>query len=126
MGSTKLKRIMVKTEDVPDNWREVFERKRLVPPHSQTVRLAADRRSTRSSGFQLSPNRVTAPHLSQPQDAAEEQDVLYQLRVTLFDRNHHQFFGKTWKSQSERMKNGRISFSERLPHPVPILSTVPA
>lgn len=52
------------------------------------------------------------PPCFQPQDAAEDQDVLYQLRVTLFDRNHHQFFGKTWKSQTERMKNSRLSFSE--------------
>lgn len=56
---------MVKTEDVPDNWRGVFERNRLVPPHSQTVRLAVDSHSTQSSGFQLFPNRVTAPHLPQ-------------------------------------------------------------
>lgn len=56
---------MVTTEDVPDNWRRVFERNRLVPPHSQTVRLAVDSHSTQSRGFQLSPSRVTAPHLTQ-------------------------------------------------------------
>ena len=56
---------MVQTEDVPEHWREVFERNRLVPPHSQTVRLALDSHSAQSSGFQLSANRVTAPHLPQ-------------------------------------------------------------
>lgn len=48
-----------------------------------------------------------------PQDTPEgEQDVHYQLRVTLFDRNHQQFFGKTWKSRPERIKNSRIPFAE--------------
>lgn len=56
---------MVKTEDVPDNWRGLFERNRLVPPHSQTVRLAVDSHSTQSSGFQLFPSRISAPHLLQ-------------------------------------------------------------
>lgn len=56
---------MVKTEDVPDNWRGVFERNRLVPPHSQTVRLAVESHSSHSSGFQLFPSRVAAPHLPQ-------------------------------------------------------------
>lgn len=56
---------MVKTEGVADNWKGVFERNRLVPPHSQTVRLAVDSHSAQSSGFQLSPSRVSAPHLAQ-------------------------------------------------------------
>lgn len=56
---------MVKSEDVSDDWREVFTKTRLVPPHSQTVRLAVDNRFTRSRGFQLCFNRVTAPHLPQ-------------------------------------------------------------
>lgn len=40
------------------------------------------------------------------------QDVAYQLRVTLFDRNHQHFFGKTRKSPPQRMKNNKISFNE--------------
>lgn len=45
-----------------DGWREVFESSRLVPPSSQTVRLAADRHFTQSHGFQLSFSRLTAAH----------------------------------------------------------------
>lgn len=56
---------MVKSEDVPDRWREVFEGNRWVPAHSQTVRLAADSRLGQSGGFQLGLRRVTAPHLPQ-------------------------------------------------------------
>lgn len=56
---------MVKSEDITDNWREVFESNRWVPPHSQTVRLAVDNHFTQSSGFQLCLHRVTAPHLPQ-------------------------------------------------------------
>lgn len=41
-----------------------------------------------------------------------EHDVTFQLRVTLFDRNHQHFFGKTWKSPPQRMKNNKISFNE--------------
>ncbi|XP_045926373.1 nephrocystin-4-like [Micropterus dolomieu] len=61
-----------------------------------------------------------------------EQDVAYQLRVTLFDRNHQQFFGKTWKSLPQKMKNNKISFNEvlyfytslRLPSMVVVLELV--
>lgn len=59
---------MVKTGDistVADGWREVFERSRLVPPPSQTVRLAAESLFTQSHGFQLSLSRLTAAHLPQ-------------------------------------------------------------
>nr|XP_046253465.1 nephrocystin-4 [Scatophagus argus] len=127
---------MVKTEDLStmaDGWREVFERSRLVPPPSQTVRLAADNHFTQSQGFQLNLSRLTAAHLPQSQETSEgEQDVTYQLRVTLFDRNHQQFFGKTWKSRPQRMKNSKISFNEvlyfhtslRLPSTVVVLELV--
>lgn len=57
---------MVKIEDIPsmaDDWKQVFERNRMVPPHSQTVRLAVESRFTQSHGFQLTLNRVTATHL---------------------------------------------------------------
>ncbi|CAK6954991.1 nephrocystin-4 [Scomber scombrus] len=94
-------------------WREVFESSRLVPPHSQTVRLAADKHSSRSHGFQLSLSRLTtAPRPEEVSDL--EQDLTYQLRVTLFDRNHQHFFGKTWKSPPQKMKNNKISFNEVL------------
>ncbi|XP_053173093.1 nephrocystin-4 [Scomber japonicus] len=96
-----------------DGWREVFESSRLVPPHSQTVRLAADRHSNRSQGFQLSLSRLTtAPRPEEVSDL--EQDLMCQLRVTLFDRNHQHFFGKTWKSPPQKMKNNKISFNEVL------------
>ncbi|XP_044207791.1 nephrocystin-4 isoform X2 [Thunnus albacares] len=109
---------MVKTEDIStmaEGWREVFESSRLVPPHSQTVRLAADSHSSRSHGFQLSLSRLTAAHRPESQEVSDlEQDLTYQLRVTLFDRNHQHFFGKTWKSPPQKMKNNKISFNEVL------------
>ncbi|XP_070825596.1 nephrocystin-4 [Chaetodon trifascialis] len=125
---------MVKTEDMStmaDGWREIFERSRLAPPPSQTVRLAAENHFTQSHGFQLYLSRLTAAHL--PQEMSEgEQDVTYQLRVTLFDRKHQHFFGKTWKSRPQRMKNSKISFNEvlyfhtslRLPSTVVVLELV--
>ncbi|XP_027144584.1 nephrocystin-4 isoform X3 [Larimichthys crocea] len=125
---------MVKTEDIStmaDGWKEVVERSRLVPPPRQTVRLAVESHFTQSQGFQLSLSRLTAAHL--PQEVSEgEQNVTYQLRVTLFDRNHQQFFGKTWKSRPQRMKNNKISFNEvlyfhtslRLPSTVVVLELV--
>ncbi|KAG8002845.1 Nephrocystin-4 [Nibea albiflora] len=115
-----------------DGWKEVLERSRLVPPPRQTVRLAVESHFTQSQGFQLSLSRLTAAHL--PQEVSEgEQNVTYQLRVTLFDRNHQQFFGKTWKSRAQRMKNNKISFNEvvlyfhtslRLPSTVVVLELV--
>ncbi|TKS77237.1 Nephrocystin-4 [Collichthys lucidus] len=114
-----------------DGWKEVVERSRLVPPPRQTVRLAVESHFTQSQGFQLSLSRLTAAHL--PQEVSEgEQNVNYQLRVTLFDRNHQQFFGKTWKSRPQRMKNNKISFNEvlyfhtslRLPSTVVVLELV--
>uniref|UniRef100_A0A3P8SS50 Nephronophthisis 4 n=1 Tax=Amphiprion percula TaxID=161767 RepID=A0A3P8SS50_AMPPE len=81
-----------------DGWREVFERSRLIPPPSQTVRLAGENHLSQSQGFQLN----------------LKQDVTYQLRVTLFDRNHQHFFGKTWRSSPQKMKNKKIAFNEVL------------
>lgn len=50
---------------------------------------------------------------SYSQEVSEgEQDVSYQLRVTLFDRTQQHFFGKTWKSHPQKIKNGKISFNE--------------
>uniref|UniRef100_A0A3Q4BNV6 Nephronophthisis 4 n=1 Tax=Mola mola TaxID=94237 RepID=A0A3Q4BNV6_MOLML len=119
---------MVKTEDEStskDCWREVFERNRSVPPPRQTVRLAAERHCTHSEGFQLSLGRVSVPRLP-------EVSVTAPLRLTLFDRDHKHFFGKTWRSQPQKMKNNRISFSEvlyfhtslRLPSTVVVLELV--
>lgn len=59
---------MVKTEDIStmaDDWKEVVERSRLVPPPRQTVRLAVESHFTQSQGFQLSLSRLTAAHLPQ-------------------------------------------------------------
>lgn len=59
---------MVKTVNLStmaEGWREVFERSRLVPPPSQTVRLAVESHISQSNGFQLSLNRLTAAHLPQ-------------------------------------------------------------
>ncbi|KAL3974169.1 nicotinic acetylcholine receptor alpha-1 [Sarotherodon galilaeus] len=108
---------MVKIEDIPsmaDEWKQVFERNRVVPPHSQTVRLAVESRFTQSHGFQLTLNRVTATHLPPQEKAVGEQSVTYQLRATLFDRNHQHFFGKTWKGSPQTIKNNKITFNEVL------------
>uniref|UniRef100_A0A3B4ZY10 Nephronophthisis 4 n=1 Tax=Stegastes partitus TaxID=144197 RepID=A0A3B4ZY10_9TELE len=84
-------------------WRQVFERSRLVPPPSQTVRLAGES------------HLGTLTFLKRPFHAQEvSTDVTYQLRVTLFDRNHLHFFGKTWRSSPQRMKNSKIAFNEVL------------
>ncbi|XP_041655501.1 nephrocystin-4 [Cheilinus undulatus] len=96
-----------------DGWREVFERSRLIPPPRQAVRLAVESHFTQSNGFQLCLNRLTVAQ--PPQDLAEgAQELTYQLRVTLFDRSHQHFFGKTWKSQPQRMKTNKISFNQVL------------
>ncbi|XP_053281847.1 nephrocystin-4 [Pleuronectes platessa] len=109
---------MVQTEDtatMAEGWREVFERGRLVPPPSHTVRLAAESHLAQSHGFQLSLSRLTAAQPPQSLEMPEaEQDLTYQLRATLFDQNHQHFFGKTWKSSPQKMKNTKISFNEVL------------
>ncbi|XP_034446098.1 nephrocystin-4 isoform X1 [Hippoglossus hippoglossus] len=109
---------MVQTEDtstMADGWREVFERSRLVPPSSHTVRLAAESHLAQSHGFQLSLSRLTAAQPPQSLEMPEtEQDLTYQLRATLFDQNHQHFFGRTWKSPTQKMKNSKISFNEVL------------
>ncbi|MEQ2209939.1 hypothetical protein XENOCAPTIV_006220, partial [Xenoophorus captivus] len=45
-------------------------------------------------------------------DLSAEEDVTYQLRMTLFDRKLQHFFGKTWKSSPQKMKNSKIPFNE--------------
>ncbi|KAM9752077.1 nephrocystin-4 isoform 2-T2 [Menidia menidia] len=94
-------------------WKEVFERNRLVPASSQTVRFAEENHFNQSQGFQLSLCRLTAAHLPQ-EVSVGQQDVTYQLRVTLFDRMHQHFIGKTWRSSAQKMKNNKIAFNEVL------------
>ena len=48
-----------------ESWREVFERARVIPPHSQTVRQSQEAHLTASHGFQILLNRVTGPHTQQ-------------------------------------------------------------
>uniref|UniRef100_UPI0037E876E4 nephrocystin-4 n=1 Tax=Semicossyphus pulcher TaxID=241346 RepID=UPI0037E876E4 len=113
-----------------DGWREVFERSRFVPPPRQAVRLAVDSLFTQSHGFQLSLSQLTVAQFQQVSEGG--QDLTFQLRVTMFDRNHQHFFGKTWKSRPQRMKNNKISFNEvlyfhtslRLPNMVVVLELV--
>ncbi|XP_015235683.1 PREDICTED: nephrocystin-4 [Cyprinodon variegatus] len=106
---------MVKAEErnsVADGWEEAFEKNRLVPPSSQTVRQAEENHLIAACGFQLLFNSLTAAHLQQ--DLTAEEDVTYQLRVTLFDRKLQHFFGKTWKSLPKKRKSNKISFNEVL------------
>ncbi|KAK2851127.1 hypothetical protein Q5P01_007403 [Channa striata] len=98
------------TSTMTEGWRRVFDRSRFIPPPSQTVRRALESHCTQSRGFQLCLNRVTVAHLRQEMSDGEH-DLTYQLRVTLFDRNHQQFFGKTWKSPPQMMKNDKIIFN---------------
>ncbi|XP_054904639.1 nephrocystin-4 isoform X2 [Poeciliopsis prolifica] len=95
-----------------DSWEELFHKNRLIPPSSQTVRLAVENHLTANHGFQLSFSRLTVAHL--PQDLSAGEGVAYQLQVTLFDRKLQHFFGKTWKSSSQKMKSNKISFNEVL------------
>nr|XP_057939815.1 nephrocystin-4 isoform X2 [Doryrhamphus excisus] len=125
---------MLNTEELPsmaEGWREVFERGRSIPPPGQIIRQAVDNFITQSRGHQLTLGRLTAPHL--PKETAEVgPNVTYQLRVTFFDRNRQQFFGRTWKSAPQKMKNNKISFKEilyfhtslRLPSTVLVLELV--
>ncbi|XP_054625915.1 nephrocystin-4-like isoform X3 [Dunckerocampus dactyliophorus] len=125
---------MVNTEELLSmaaSWREVFERGRLIPPPGQIVRQAVDSFLTQSQGVQLSLGKLTTAHLLK--DAPEVGlDVTYQLRVTFFDRNRQYFFGRTWKSAPQKMKNNKMSLNEilyfhtslRLPSTVLVLELV--
>ncbi|CAJ1055521.1 nephrocystin-4 [Xyrichtys novacula] len=106
---------MVKTEKLTtmaESWRGVFQRSRLVPPPRKAIRLAAESHFTKSHGFQLCLSRVSVAQ--PPQEISElGQDLTYRVHLTLFDRSQH-FFGKTWKSQPQRMNNNKISFNQVL------------
>ncbi|XP_061830665.1 nephrocystin-4 isoform X2 [Nerophis lumbriciformis] len=114
-----------------DGGREVFERGRLIPPPGQIVRQAADNFLTQSRGVQLTLGRLTTAHLAK-ETPENGPDVTYQLRVTFFDRNCQYFFGRTWKSAPQKMKNHKMSLNEilyfhtslRLPSTVLVLELV--
>uniref|UniRef100_A0A8C5FLD7 Nephronophthisis 4 n=1 Tax=Gadus morhua TaxID=8049 RepID=A0A8C5FLD7_GADMO len=90
----------------------IFTTARVIPPHSQTVRQSQEAHLTASHGFQILLNRVTGPHIQQVYLCLHT-SLYFPLRVTLFDRNHLHFFGKTWKSSNQRMKsNHKIQFNE--------------
>ncbi|XP_072306313.1 nephrocystin-4-like [Eucyclogobius newberryi] len=110
---------MVKTENTvatvewrKHGWKEAFDRGRVVPPSRHTSRLAGEKHLSESLGFELSLSRVRAPHL--PEEAPEDQNVSYQLRVSLFDSLQQHFFGQTWRSCPQKLKNGKISFNQVL------------
>ncbi|XP_030641101.1 nephrocystin-4 [Chanos chanos] len=93
-------------------WKKVFECARVIPPHSQTVRQAQGP----SQGFQLAFRQLEGLQVRQ-QLSDESNAAKYQLRVTLFDTNHHQFFGRTWRSLPHETKfnqgqPNRILFNE--------------
>ncbi|XP_065102916.1 nephrocystin-4 isoform X2 [Paramisgurnus dabryanus] len=91
-------------------WKEVFDRNRVIPPHSQTARQA----QVSSHGLKLHFKQIDGLHVKQ----SEEQHALRcQLRVTLYDSGHQHFFGRTWKSGSHSVSGtagqiGRVPFNE--------------
>uniref|UniRef100_A0A3Q2ZLY6 Nephrocystin 4 n=1 Tax=Kryptolebias marmoratus TaxID=37003 RepID=A0A3Q2ZLY6_KRYMA len=60
------------------------------------------------------PTDVTNNWNKQAEEIPVGEDVTFQLRVTLFDRKRQHFFGKTWRSSPQKMKNNKISFNEVL------------
>uniref|UniRef100_A0A673MR80 Nephronophthisis 4 n=1 Tax=Sinocyclocheilus rhinocerous TaxID=307959 RepID=A0A673MR80_9TELE len=92
------------------DWKNTFERNRVIPPHSQTARQA----SGSSPGLQLVFKQIDGLHIKQSESPPSLQ---YQLRVTLFDSGHQLFFGRTWKSGSHSVsgtqgQSGRVLFNE--------------
>ncbi|XP_051525966.1 nephrocystin-4-like [Myxocyprinus asiaticus] len=91
-------------------WKSIFERNRVIPPHSQTTRQAQGS----SQGLRLVFKQVDGLHIKQSE---ESHALRYQLRVTLFDSGHQHFFGRTWKSGSHSVsgtlgQTGRVLFNE--------------
>ncbi|XP_055021541.1 nephrocystin-4 [Boleophthalmus pectinirostris] len=106
---------MVKPEEPASGarpWEEVFARGRVIPPSRHTSRAAGENQPRESRGFELSLSRVTAPHL--PQEPAEGAQVSYELRASLLDARQQQFFGQTWRSSAQSLKNGKICFNQVL------------
>ncbi|XP_066547535.1 nephrocystin-4 [Amia ocellicauda] len=95
-------------------WKRVFEKSMVIPPHTQMVRLAQDR----SEGFQIVLKHLEGtPHRQKLLDGL--QAVQYQLRLSLFDISYKHFFGRTWKSSVQQLRvtpgqPGRVSFNEVL------------
>ncbi|KAK7135944.1 hypothetical protein R3I94_014570 [Phoxinus phoxinus] len=92
------------------DWKNAFERNRVIPPHSQTARQAPGS----SQGLQLLFKQVDGLHIRQSE---LPQSLQYQLRVTLFDSGHQHFFGRTWKSSSHSLsgtsgQSSRVLFNE--------------
>uniref|UniRef100_A0A672NQJ9 Nephrocystin-4-like n=1 Tax=Sinocyclocheilus grahami TaxID=75366 RepID=A0A672NQJ9_SINGR len=92
------------------DWKNTFERNRVIPPHSQTARQAPGA----SQGLQLVFKQIDGLHIKQSESPPSLQ---YQLRVTLFDSGHQLFFGRTWKSGSHSVsgmqgQSSRVLFNE--------------
>ncbi|CDQ81153.1 unnamed protein product, partial [Oncorhynchus mykiss] len=122
-----------------DDWKGLFERGRVIPPHSQTVRLAQDSSHTHSQGFQIILKHLDGPHIQQEKKEGESEGnrkrepVKYQLSVSLFDTSHQHFFGRTLKSLPQQMSGvHRAMFNEvvylhtslRLPSVVAVVELV--
>uniref|UniRef100_A0A8C7GNK4 Nephrocystin 4 n=1 Tax=Oncorhynchus kisutch TaxID=8019 RepID=A0A8C7GNK4_ONCKI len=122
-----------------DDWKGLFERGRVIPPHSQTVRLAQDSSHTHSQGFQIILKHLDGPHIQQEKKEGESEGnrkrepVKYQLSVSLFDTSHQHFFGRTLKSSPQQMSGvHRAMFNEvvylhtslRLPSVVAVVELV--
>ncbi|XP_062315701.1 nephrocystin-4-like isoform X2 [Osmerus eperlanus] len=96
-----------------DRWKGLYyQRCREIPSHSQTIRLAQGSHITHSQGFQITMKSLDGPHIHQ-ESSEGEQAVTYQLRLSLLDKSHQHFFGRTWKSSPQMMKaNCKIKFNE--------------
>ncbi|XP_034151686.1 nephrocystin-4 isoform X2 [Esox lucius] len=104
-----------------DDWKSLFARGRVIPPHSQTVRKAQDSCLSHPQGFQITLNHVDVPHIQQEKMEGESEGsqkreaAKYQLNVSLFDSSHQHFFGRTWKSLPQQMMAvHRVVFNEVL------------
>ncbi|GAA6086540.1 nephrocystin-4 isoform X1 [Tachysurus ichikawai] len=74
------------------DWKRIFDENRVIPPPSQTSRLAHGP----SQAFQLVLKRLDGLQLKQVEEVRSDS---FELRVTLFDNSLHRFFGRTWKSK---------------------------
>ncbi|KAJ0064820.1 hypothetical protein NL108_015606, partial [Boleophthalmus pectinirostris] len=55
-------------------------------------------------------------------EPAEGAQVSYELRASLLDARQQQFFGQTWRSSAQSLKNGKICFNQVLNTPPSPLS----